>query len=175
MNEANTQNLWIFHLGTQERATVPIRIFVIFQQSDREHDQTLNKDTFVRLPVKSAQCVNGTERYPDTGILLNYDDDDYSQGYTQVKEVFTALTHDDMLQPYISQKDFRPSNDGDDVGYKIHAFDIRYQKKFESSQQIRVEFKFSEDIPAGIYAYGLVLTIRLSSISSDGQKVFDLI
>ena len=55
--------------------------FVVFQQNDRQHDQNLNNDTFVRLPVISAQVVIGTERYPDSGLLLNYDDDDYSQGY----------------------------------------------------------------------------------------------
>ena len=71
---------------------------------DRQNDQNLNNDTFVRLPVISAQVVIGTERYLDTGILLNYNDDENSQGYGQVKEAFKALTKDDMLQPYISEE-----------------------------------------------------------------------
>ena len=58
---------------------------------------------FCRLPVVSAPCIIGTEKYPDAGILLNYDDDDYSQGYHQIKEAFKALTKDDILQPYISE------------------------------------------------------------------------
>ena len=36
------------------------------------------------MPITSAQCVIGTEKYPDSAILLNYDDDDYSQGYGQI-------------------------------------------------------------------------------------------
>ena len=51
---------------------------------------------------------------------------------------------------------------------------MRYQKNFENAQPVKVEFKFSENIPAGIYGYGLVLTNRLASITSDGQRVFDL-
>ena len=56
----------------------------------------------------------------------------------------------------------------------MYVFDIRYQKIFESSQPIKVEFKFDGVIPAGIYGYALVLTNKLISISNDGQRMFDL-
>ena len=174
MKEVNTQNLWTFELGTQEGINVAIWIFVAFQQNDRQNDQNLNKDTFFRPLVTSAQCIIGTEKYPDSGNLLNYNDDDYSQGYGQIKEAFKALTKDNILQPYISENNFRSSNNGDNIGYKIYAFDIRYQKIFESSQPIKVEFKFDGVVLAGIYGYALVLTNKLISISSDGQRMFDL-
>ena len=124
--------------------------------------------------MRSAQVVIGTERYPDSANILNYDDDDYSQGYGQIKEAFRSLTKDDILKPYITDGEFRSSNEGNDVGYNIYAFDIRYQKNFENSQTVKVEFKFSENIAGGIYGYALVLTSRLASISSDGQRMFDL-
>ena len=174
MKEVNTQNFWTFELGTQEGINIPTWIFVAFQQNDRQHDQNLNNDTFVRLPVISAQVVIGTERYPDSGILLNYDDDGYSQGFGLIKEAFKALTKDDILLPYISEDDFRSSNEANNIGYNIYAFDIRYQKNFENAQPVKVEFKFSENIAAGIYGYALVLTNRLVSITSDGQRMFDL-
>ena len=174
MKEVNTQNLWTFELGTQEGINIPIWIFVAFQQNDRQHDQQLNNDTSYRHPVSSAQCIIETEKYPNNATLLNYDDDDYSQGYSQIKEAFKALTKDNILQPYISEADFRSSNDGNDIGYNIYAFDIRYQKNFESSQPIKVEFKLDGVIPSGIYGYALVLTNKLISISSDGQRMFDL-
>ena len=87
MKEVNTQNFWTFELGTQEGINIPTWIFVVFQQNDIQHDQKLNNDTFCRLPVNSAQCVIGTERYPDSGILLNYVDVYYSQGYGQIKKL----------------------------------------------------------------------------------------
>ena len=125
MKEMNTQNFWTFELGTHEGINIPSWIFVVFQQNVRQHDQNLNNDTFVRLPVISAQVVIGTERYPDSAILLNYEDDDYSQGYGQIKEAFTALTKDDRLKPYITEDDFRSSNEGNNIGFNIYAFDIR--------------------------------------------------
>ena len=76
MKEVNTQNFWTFKLGTQEGINIPTWVFVAFQQNDKQHDQNLNNDSFIRLPIISAQVVIGTERYPDSAILLNYDDDD---------------------------------------------------------------------------------------------------
>ena len=175
MKEVNTQNFWTFELGTQEGVNVPIWIYVAFQQYDRQHDQTLNNDTFYRMPVTSAQCIIRTEKYPDRAILLNYDNDDYSQGYGQIKEAFKALTKDNILQPYISEDDFRSDNNGNNIGYNIHVFDIRYQKDYQSGQSVKVEFKLDKIVPAGVYGYALVLTNRLVSICSDGQRMLDLV
>ena len=106
---------------------------------------------------------------------MNYNDDEYSQGYTQIREAFRALSKDDILKPYISDNDFRSTNDGNNIGYNLYVFDIRYQKKFDSAKPIQVEFKFDGVVPAGIYGHALMLTNKLVSISSDGQGHFDLI
>ena len=39
MKEVNTQKFWKFELGVQEGINVPIGIYVVFQQSNRQHDQ----------------------------------------------------------------------------------------------------------------------------------------
>ena len=46
MEEVNTQSFWTFELGVQEGINVPIWIYVVFQQSNRQHDQNLNNDAF---------------------------------------------------------------------------------------------------------------------------------
>ena len=121
----------------QEKENVPIWIIIDFQQQDRQNSQNFKNGTFFRLPVSSCQCIIGNEKFPDAGILLNYDDDDHSQGYHQIKEAFKALTKDDILQPYISEVDFRSSNVGaDDVGYNSYVFGVRCQKNFTASQPI---------------------------------------
>ena len=163
MKEVNNQNLWNFELGSQESMNVPIWIIIGFQQQDRQDSQNLNNDTCCRLPIVSVQCHICTEKYRDTGTLLNYDDDDYSQGYHQINEASRALTRDDILQPYISEDDFRSSNvRADDVGYNLNVFDIIYQKNFTASQPIKVEFKFDGVVPNDINGYALVLTNRIN-------------
>ena len=98
------------------------------------------------------------------------------KGYSQIKEAFRALTKDDILQPYKSDDDFRSSNIRvDDVGYSLYVFDKRYQQNFTASQPIKIEFKIDGVVPNGKNGYALVLTKKLLSISSDGQRHFDLI
>ena len=126
MKEVNTQNLWTFEISTQEGINIPLWIYIGFQQNDRQNDQYLNNDTFYRLPIVSAQCIIGNEKYPDTGISPNFNEDDYSQGYHQIKGAFRALTHDNTHQPYKIENDCRSSNAGDKKGYTIHVFDKSY-------------------------------------------------
>ena len=128
-------------MGSHENVNIRILIFIGFQQRDGQDSQSLINDTCCRLPVVSAQCVIGREKYPDSGILLNYDDDDddYSQGYHQIKEAFRALTKDIIVHPYLLDGDFRSSNlRADDVGFNLYVFDIRYQKYFNNSQPVKV-------------------------------------
>ena len=99
MKELNNQKLWNFELGSPKRMNIPIWIIIGFQQGDRQDSQNLNNDSYCRLRVTSAQCVIGTEKYPDAGILLFYEDDDYSQGYAKTEDVFRSLTKDDIRQP----------------------------------------------------------------------------
>ena len=79
MKEVNTQNFWTVELGIQGGNNSHIWVYVVFEQSVRHNDQNLNNDTFYRMPVTSCQVVIGTEKNPDFAILLNYDDDVYSQ------------------------------------------------------------------------------------------------
>ena len=64
----------LFELGTQGGINLPIRIFVGFQQRDRQDSQNSNSDTFFRPPVTSAQFAIGTEKNPESAILLIYVD-----------------------------------------------------------------------------------------------------
>ena len=135
----------------------------------------MNDDTFHRLPVTSTQSNIGTEKYPDSAIFLKYDGDDYSQGYGQIKEAFKSLTKDNIIKPYISEDYFRSDNNGDNIGYNIHVFEIRYQENYQSGQSIKIDFKSDKIVPAGVFGYALVLTNRLVNISSDGQRMLDLV
>ena len=144
MKEVNTQNLWSFELGTQEGVNVPIWNIVGFLQNDRQNDQNLNNDTFYRPLVTSAQCIVGAEKYPDSAILLKYNVDDYSRGYELIKQASKDLTKDDILEPYMSDNDFRSSNDGNIISYNLCVFDTRYQKNFETAQPIKNNINLME-------------------------------
>ena len=69
MKEVNTQSIRNFGLRTQEGINVPIWVIIRFQQRDRQDSQNLNNDTFHRPPVTIAQCIIGTEKYPDSALF----------------------------------------------------------------------------------------------------------
>ena len=147
-----------------------------FQQKDRKDSQNPKKDTFCRLPVVSAECIIGTEKNPDAGIILKVDDDDYSQSYAQIKVAFRVLTKRDILQPYISDDEFRSSNTRVDfILYNLYVFDIRYQQNFTASQPSKVEITLDGVVPNDVNGYVLVLTNKSVFVSSDEQRHFDLI
>ena len=74
-----------------------------------------------------------------------------------------------LLSPFIDIHKFR-------TNYKFFVFDLSKQNDNIASQPIRLEFKFNAAIDvADFIAYALVLTPKLISISSDGQRHFDLL
>ena len=114
MQEVSTRNYRSLELGTPEGMNVTIWISVWFQKRDRQDSQKMIlfmqwfKHCYLfRLRVTSAQCIIDIEKHPDAAILMIYDDADYFQGYGQIKEIFRAVTKDDILEPFISDQDFR--------------------------------------------------------------------
>ena len=173
--DVSNQNLWNFKLGSQESMNVPIGITIGVEQRDRQDSQDLNADTFCRVLGTNAQCVFGSKKHTDAGILLNYDDDDYSQAYGQTEEVFRVLTKDDILKPYISNDNSRSSNiKADDNGFKLNVFAIQYQKILTTAQPYKVEFKFDGFKPNDLNGYALVSANKLVYVSKNGQRHFDI-
>ena len=56
--------------------------------------------------------------------------------------------------------------------YTFSTYSIR--KNLKVLSQKKVEFNFDGVVPVGKDGYALVLTNRIISISSDGQRMFDL-
>ena len=88
-----------FELRIPKGISVPIWISIGFQQGDRRGSQILNNDTFCRPPLTSAECNIGTQKYPDSAILLICNDDDYSQIFGQIKEASRAPAKDGIHEP----------------------------------------------------------------------------
>ena len=94
-------------------------------------------------------------------------------------KVIDKLTEDGILQPYLSDQDFRSTKvnaageAGADIGYSLNIFDLRNQKHVECAQPVKVDFNILENVPAGTYSYPLVLTNKLLSRGSEGQKHFN--
>ena len=166
--DVNTNNNWTFELGNNGEST-PTFVIVGFQARNKIDSQTHDNAIFDRLPVSNAVCKIGSEKYPDDGIECDYNRDKYDQAYSEIENFYLLKSETNLLNPFIDLRKFR-------TNYKFYVFDLSEQKDQTASQPIRLEFKFSAALDVADYiAYALVLTPKLISISSDGQRHFNLI
>ena len=166
--DVNTNNNWTFELGNSGEST-PTFIIVGFQARNKIDSQTHDNAIFDRLPVSNAVCKIGSEKYPYDGMECDYDRDKYDQAYSEIENFFLLKSETNLLSPFIDLHKFR-------TNYNFYVFDLSKQKDPIGSQPIRLEFKFNAAIDVADYiAYALVLTPKLISISSDGQRHFDLL
>ena len=166
--DVNTNNNWTFELGMSGEST-PTWVCVAFQARNKVNSQTHDNSTFDQLPVSSAVCRIGSENYPDNGIVCDYDRNNYYEAYNEIESFFRNHTETNILKPFIDIQKFLTK-------YNFYIFDITKQKEHFAAQPIRLEFEFNAAINVADYtAFALVLTPRLVSISSDGQRQFDLL
>ena len=166
--DVTTSNNWTFELGNSGEST-PTFVIVAFQARNKIDSQTHDNAIFDRLPVSNAVCKIGSENYPDDGIECDYDRDKYDQAYSEIENFYLLKSETNLLNPFIDLHKFR-------TNYNFYVFDLSKQKDDIASQPNRLEFKFNAAINIADYiAYALVLTPKLISISSDGQRHFVLL
>ena len=167
--DVNTNSNWTFELGNSNNESCPTFVIVGFQARNKIDSQVHDNAVFDRLPISNAVCKIGSEKYPDDGIECDYDRDKYDQAYSEIENFYHLNSETNLLNPFIDLHKFR-------TNYPLFVFDLSKQKDQIASQPIRLEFKFNAAIDVADYiAYALVLTPKLISISSDGQRHFDLI
>ena len=120
----------------------------------------------------NAQCIIGSEKILDWGKNCIYAIDKNSQAYGEIVSCFRHLANDNILQPYITQKDFVTSNNYPDgnPGYNLYVFYFRHHQDYSSDQPKKARFDFRLTVPAAtnLIGYALLLTKKKISISSDG-------
>ena len=167
--DVNTNSNWTFELGNSNNESCPTFVIVGFQARNKIDSQVHDNAVFDRLPISNAVCKIGSEKYPDDGIECDYDRDKYDQAYFEIENFYHLNSETNLLNPFIDLHKFR-------TNYPLFVFDLSKQKDQIASQPIRLEFKFNAAIDVADYiAYALVLTPKLISISSEGQRHFDLI
>ena len=148
-------------------------------QKNQFNQQHQNIDNFHRPSAVNAQCNIRNGKFPDAGINCNYAIDKHSQAYGRKVCSFRHLATDNILQPYISQKEYIASNNYPDFnpGINLHIFDFHHHQDYSSAQPMKTWFDFRPAVPAAatLFGYALLLTNKLASVSSDGQRQFDLL
>ena len=99
---------------------------------------------------------------------INHGTNNYNEAFKEIVNFnndYNGLPHN--IKPYINHRTIKSS-------YRIYVFDIRYQSDHIGPQPIQLNFKFSAAV-ADVICHALVLTRKVISVNSDGNKMVDII
>ena len=66
--------------------------------------------------------------------------------YGEIVSCFKRSNEDNLLELLKTQADFNRENNGNEIGYKLFVFDVRYQQDYSTPHQNKERFNFSRII-----------------------------
>ena len=165
-NLPNATN-FLFDLGMKSAMERPQYLIVGFK-NDNVNEQTHDASTFDIKNVTECYCKIGSEFYPEDRMNINYGTNNYNQAFKEIvsfNKDYNGLRHN--TKPYINHRTFKSN-------YRIYVFDTRYQSDHIGPQPMQLNFKFSAAV-ADVICHALVLTRKVISVNSDGNKMVDII
>ena len=146
---------------------IPQYIIVGFENNN-VNEQTHDASSFDVMNVTECYCKIGSEFYPEDRMKINYGNNNYNEAFKVIvsfNKDYNGLPHN--IKPYINHRTFKSN-------YRIYVFDTRYQRGHIGPQPIQLNFKFSAAV-ADVICHALVLTRKVISVNSDGNKMVDII
>ena len=165
-NVPNATN-FLFDLGMESGIERPQYIIVGFENNN-VNEQTHDASTFDTMNVTECYCKIGSEFYPEDRMNINYGTNNYNEAFKEIvsfNKDYNGLPHN--IKPYINHRTIKSN-------YRIYVFDTRYQSDHIGPQPIQLYFKFSAAV-ADVICHALVLTRKVISVNSDGNKMDDII
>ena len=165
-NVPNATN-FLFDLGIQSGMETPQYIIVGFESSN-VNEQTHDASTFDVIIVTEFYCKIGSEFYPEDRMNNKYGTNNYNKAFKEIvgfNKDYNGLPHN--IRPYINHRTFKSN-------YRIYVFDTRYQSDPIGPQSIQLNYKFSAAV-ADVICPALVLTRKVISVNSDGNKMVDIV
>ena len=165
-NVSNATN-FLFDLGMESGMERPQYIIVGFENNS-VNEQTHDASTFDIMKVTECYCKIGSEFYPEDRININYDAKNYNEafkGTVSFNKDYIGLPN--TITQYKKHRTFKNN-------YRIYVFDNRYQSDHIGLQPIQLNFKFSAAV-ADVKCHALVLTRKVISVNSDGNKMVDIV
>ena len=98
---------------------------------------------------------------------INYGTNNYNEAFKELLALIKTIMGYHNIKPYINHRTFKSN-------YRIYVFDTRYQRDHIGPQPIQLNFKFSAAV-ADVICHALVLTRKVISVNSDGNKMVDII
>ena len=135
---------------------------------DKDGDQTKNPSTFDYLNLKNAFVTLNSDQYHAVDYNLSFFNQTFSMVYGDAALFGVKFFGMDELitQSIITPSDYK-------VLYPLFTFDVSKQKEKLESTVVNIQIKanFTENVPANTRAFALVISDKMLSFQSDGNKM----
>ena len=144
------------------------RYIIVAFQTEKDGNQEKNPSTFDHVNVKNMFVTLNSTRYPSVDYDLSFTKQQYSRAYGDAASFRAKFYSMDEL---VSNPNITPS-DYKDL-FPLFVFDVSKQseKLKNSVTDIQIKAFFNENVPAGTEAFALVISDRVVSFQSDGNKM----
>ena len=144
------------------------RYIIVSFQTDKHGNQEKNPSVFDHVNVKNIYVTLNSTRYPVVDYDLSFTKQQFSRAYGDAASFRSKFYGMDEL---VSSPNITPSNFKD--LFPIFVFDVsRQSEKLKNSvTDIQVKAYFNENVPANTEAFALVISDRIVSFTSNGNKM----
>ena len=144
-------------------------IFIIVGfQTAKDGDQTKNPSTFDHVNLTNAYVTINSDRYPAVTHNLSFSNQKLSRVYGDAALFGVKFLgmHELITQSNITPSDYK-------TPYPLFTFDVSKQKEKVKSSVVdnQIKANFTENVPANTRAFALVVSDKMLSFQSDGNKM----
>ena len=137
-------------------------------QTAKDSDQIKNPSTFDHVNLKNAYVTLNSDRYPAVDYNLSFANQTFSRVYGDTALFGVKFFGMDEL---ITQSNITPSDYN--TLYPLFMFYASKQKEKLKSSVVDIQIKanFTENVPVNTRAFALVISDKMLSFQSDGNKM----
>jgi len=155
-----------WRLSVKSSPEKPRYVIVAFQ-TEKDGDQVKNASVFDHVNVQNMYVMLNSTRYPAVDYNLSFTKQQFSRVYGDAAAFRTKFYNMDELvsNPNITPSDFKDL-------YPLFVFDVSKQSERlkTSVMDIQIKTKFSQNVPDGTEAFAMVISDKMLSFQSDGNK-----
>ena len=156
-----------FDIGSAQQINSPKYLISAFQTNARTTpNKATNPAIFDNNNVSKYFVEIDGIRYPQDGVIINYEESSYLDQYRDSKLFYKEYVGEELLLPYKSHSEMK-------YRYPIQITDLRYQVDHVSPKKIQLFQEFSED-PANERLFIILVRHRQIEIISDGNKIIEV-
>jgi hypothetical protein len=144
------------------------RYVIVCFQTEKDGDQVKNPSIFDNVDVRNMFVMLNSTRYPAVDYNLNFTKLQFSRAYGDAAAFRSKFYGLDEL---VSNPNFYPGEFKD--LFPLFVFDVSKQSERlkTSITDIQIKAQFNANVPAGTDAFALVISDKMLSFQSDGNKM----